>query len=83
MNAMITDNIKSIVIREYLQGKARDDIARDCALGAGTLSNIVSEWKANLEQYVVNGLRELALNLRKSSMSPLQCSRGFMMVSLL
>src|SRR4026209_1868814 len=83
MNSKITDNIKSIVIRQYLQGKARDDIARDCVLGAGTVSNIVSEWKVNLEQYIVNDLRELALNLRRSSMSPVQCSRGFMMVYLL
>ena len=35
MNTKISDSIKSTIIQQYLQGKSRDDIARDCGLGAG------------------------------------------------
>jgi citrate lyase gamma subunit len=53
MNPKMSDNIKSIVIEQYLQGKSRDDTSRDCGLGAGTVSNIIAAWKVNLTQYVV------------------------------
>jgi hypothetical protein len=29
-------------IMQYLQTKSRDDIARDCGLGVGTISNITA-----------------------------------------
>ena len=74
---------RSIVIQQYLQGKSRDDIAGDCELGAGTVSNIIAAWKANLDQYVVEDLRELGVNLKKSAISPAQCARGSKLVSML
>jgi len=42
MNTRISDSIKSTIIQQYLQGKSRDDIARGCSLGAGTVSNIIA-----------------------------------------
>lgn len=46
MSTKISDSIKStIIIQQYLQGKSRDDIARGCGLGAGTVSNIIVGWK--------------------------------------
>jgi hypothetical protein len=64
MTFTISNVTRSIVIQQYLRGKSRDDIARDCGLGAGTVSNIIAGWKANLDQYVVEDLRELGINLK-------------------
>lgn len=83
MTFTISNSTKSIVIQQYLQGKSRDDIARDCGLGAGTVSNIIAAWKANLDQYVVEDLRELGINLKKSAISPAQCARGSKIISTL
>jgi hypothetical protein len=76
MNFAISNSTRSIVIQQYLQGKSRDDIARDCGLGTGTVSNIIAGWKANLDHYVVEDLRELGINLKKFAISPAQCARG-------
>ena len=83
MTFAISSTTRSIVIQQYLQGKSRDDIAGDCELGAGTVSNIIAAWKANLDQYVVEDLRELGVNLKKSAISPAQCARGSKLVSML
>jgi CENP-B N-terminal DNA-binding domain len=83
MTFTISNVTRSIVIQQYLRGKSRDDIARDCGLGAGTVSNIIAGWKANLDQYVVEDLRELGINLKKSAISPAQCARGSKIISTL
>jgi hypothetical protein len=83
MIATISNSTRSIVIQQYLQGKSRDDIARDCDLGAGTVSNIIAGWKANLDKYVVEDLRELGINLKKSAVSPAQCACGIKIISML
>jgi hypothetical protein len=83
MTFTISNSTKSIVIQQYLRGKSRDDIARDCRLGSVTVSNIIAGWKANLDQYVVEDLRELGINLKKSAISPAQCARGSKIISTL
>jgi hypothetical protein len=83
MTFTISNVTRSIVIQQYLQGKSRDDISRDCGLGAGTVSNIIAGWKANLDHYVVEDLRELGINLKKSAISPAQCARGSKIISTL
>jgi hypothetical protein len=83
MNPKIAVSAKSIVIQQYLKGKSRDDIARGCGLSAGIISTIISEWRAKLGQYVVEDLHELGINLKRSAMNPLQCARGFKIISML
>jgi transposase len=39
----ISNDLKSLVIKEYLQGKSRDEIAQDYELAAGTVSNIIAD----------------------------------------
>jgi transposase-like protein len=53
----ITDDIKDEVIRLYLQGLSRNDIARTCGVGEGTVSNIIDEWKRSLDIPDVQSLR--------------------------
>jgi hypothetical protein len=43
MPARLPDNIKSLVIQQWLEGKARNDIAADNVLSDGAVTNIVNE----------------------------------------
>ena len=79
----IPHDIKSGIIEAYLQGTSRDEIARDLGLGAGTVSNILAEWKNQFGKNKVDGLRELAINLKKIGITATKCARGFVMVSTL
>lgn len=65
MNIKISDNMKSTVIRLYLQSSSRNDIARTCGLGQGTVSNILDEWKSSLAYSDLQALGELAANLKR------------------
>ena len=72
----ITNDMKDDVIRRYLQGESRNDIARTCGLGEGTVSNIEDEWKHSLGIPDVQSLRELAVNLKRCGIDALQCAEG-------
>ena len=47
MPAAIDPITKQRVVAQYLQGVSRDRIAADNGIGAGTVSNIIDEWKKN------------------------------------
>ena len=76
MNNKISDDIKSTVIRLYLQSTSRNDIARICGLGQGTVSNILDEWKLSLASPDVQSLRELGGNLKRIGIDAAQCAKG-------
>jgi transposase len=73
----ITDKRKDEVIRLYLQGLSRNDIARTCGVGEGTVSNIIDEWKRSLDIPDVQSLRDLAVNLKRCGIDAAQCAQGF------
>jgi hypothetical protein len=77
LNNFISGDMKRTVIRLYLQGKSRNDIARSCGLGEGTVSNIVDEWKQSLGYPDADSLRELAINLKRIGIDAAQCAEGF------
>ena len=54
LNNKISEEMKDEVIRLYLQGESRNDIARTCGLGEGTVSNIEDEWNSSLEFLMYN-----------------------------
>jgi hypothetical protein len=68
--------MKDEVIRLYLQGESRDDIARTCGVGKGTVSNIIDEWKRRLDIPDVQSLRDLAVNLKRRGIDATQCAEG-------
>jgi DNA-binding NarL/FixJ family response regulator len=68
--------MKDEVIRLYLQGLSRNDIARTCGLSQGTVSNIIDEWKCSLGIPDVQSLRDLAVNLKKCGIDAVQCAQG-------
>jgi hypothetical protein len=45
MPAAIDPVIKKQVVNQWLYGTSRDRIAADNDIGAGTVSNIIDEWK--------------------------------------
>jgi hypothetical protein len=45
MPAAIDSQAKKQVINQWLSGDSRDRIAADNGIGAGTVSNIINEWK--------------------------------------
>ena len=73
----ITDDMKDEVIRLYLQGLSRNDIARTCGVGEGTVSNVIDEWKRSLDIPDVQSLRDLAVNLKRYGIDAAQCAQGF------
>lgn len=68
---------KSLVIQQWLQGKARNDIAAENGVSSGAVTNIVKEWKHNLGFAAADELRELALTMKKVGISAAQCALGF------
>jgi 5'-3' exonuclease len=65
MPAAIDTQVKKQVVKQYLSGDSRDRIAADNGIGAGTVSNIVNEWKQGVEDSDYNSLRELAIYSKK------------------
>src|SRR5215212_3408247 len=77
----ITNDMKDEVIRLYLQGLSRNDIARTCGVGEGTVSNIIDEWKRSLDIPDVQSLRDLAVNLKRCGIDPVQCAQGLRIIN--
>ena len=71
MPSRLPDNYKSLVIHEWLNGEQRDKIAVDNGLSAGSVTNIVNQWRAALGFPTADALRELAVTLRKVGITAL------------
>ena len=66
MGSKIPKPIKIEVIRKWLQGKSRDQIANEVQIGAGTVSGIVKEYRRDDPEFDL--LREVGLNLINKGM---------------
>src|SRR6266705_4121917 len=65
MPSAIDSQVKKHVINQYLSGDSRDRIAADNGIGAGTVSNIIGEWKKGVEDSDYDSVRELAVYSKK------------------
>jgi uncharacterized protein (UPF0335 family) len=65
MPSPIDELVKRRVIEKWINGFPRDKIASDLQISAGTVSNIVSEFKNNLQGSDIDSIRELAAETRK------------------
>jgi uncharacterized protein (UPF0335 family) len=65
MPSLINELVKRKVTEKWINGFPRDKIASDLQIGAGTVSNIVSEFKNNLQGSDIDSVRELAAETRK------------------
>src|SRR6476646_4875123 len=59
--------IKVEVIRRWLQGKRRDEIAKEEGIGAGTVSSIINECRQNDSEFDL--LRQAAVKLKNQGES--------------
>jgi hypothetical protein len=69
MPAAIDTRVKKQVINQWLSGDSRDRIAADNDIGAGTVSNIINEWKKGVEDSEYDSVRELAVSSKKQGLS--------------
>jgi hypothetical protein len=76
MQPRVTRTSKSLVIVDWLRGLGRDPIADKQGLSTGTVTNIIREWSAGLEEGVADELREFALALRKLGLTAPRCAVG-------
>jgi hypothetical protein len=76
MPVHISQDIRYGIIRHWLMGESRDQIASQLGISKGTVSNVVNEWRNNLGSYIADDLRELSLSLKKAQLSPLECASG-------
>jgi hypothetical protein len=83
MPLRIPGDIRTAVIRDWLNGKPRDAIARDNSLSAGSVSNIINDWRNDLTHPVADALRELGIMLRKSRITASECALGFRLASII
>ncbi|MGA9171131.1 MAG: hypothetical protein WBZ20_13415, partial [Nitrososphaeraceae archaeon] len=76
MPTRISETVKSAVIRQWLDGIARDTIAANNDLSGGGVTNIINEWRQGLGSSVADDLRELAVALKKIGITAAQCALG-------
>jgi hypothetical protein len=69
MPAAIDPVIKKQVINQWLSGDSRDRIAADNGIGAGTVSNIIDEWKKGVQDSDYESIRELSVFCKKQGVT--------------
>jgi hypothetical protein len=65
MPAAIDTQVKKQVVNQWLSGDNRDRIAADNNIGAGTVTNIINEWKNGIDGSEYDSVRELTVSLKK------------------
>src|SRR5436190_24347840 len=65
MPPALNESVKDRVRRLWFAGDARKNIAAECQIGTGSVSNIVNEWTKGLDESDLEWIRELAVQLKK------------------
>ncbi len=69
MPAPTDEIVKRRVVQQWLAGEAREKIIADNDIGAGTVSIIVDDYKAGLDNFDLDSFRELTLEAKKRGIS--------------
>lgn len=83
MRQRVPTHIREEIIRKWLSGEQRDKIASDISIGAGTVTNIISEWKEEIGIPTADTLRILATELKRLNINASQCVRGFNLLNII
>lgn len=83
MPSKIPDTIRSTVIQMYLEGRFRDEIARECGLSTGAVSGIFLNWKKLVGTVLADQIIDLSRGLRRIGISVVQCATGFRIYRML
>ena len=70
MPAPIGEIVKRRVVQQWLAGEAREKITAENDIGAGTISIIVDDYKAGLDNFNLDSFRELTIEAKKRGMTP-------------
>jgi hypothetical protein len=82
MPLKIPSEVRASVIRDWLNGKPRDTVARDNVVSSGAVSNMVNNWR-EATAYDADALRELGIMFRKLGITAPQSAIGFRLASIL
>jgi hypothetical protein len=77
MNYKISEDIRRKIIRLWLDGKSRKDVALICDVSEGTVSNVIADWKQKLDERDADALRQLGINMKRSGTDASQCAQGY------
>src|SRR5919112_69802 len=77
------DILESQVIRDYLNGKTRNQIAIDNNTSPGNVSNITNEWKRRIGKSDGEEIRDFVKSVRKAGLSVKQCADGYRTTQLM
>jgi hypothetical protein len=75
--------LEASVIRDYLKGNTRKQIAMDNSTSTGNVSNITNEWKKRIGKPEAESIREFAKLVKDSKISIGQCAEGFRIANLM
>ena len=76
-------SIKALVIQDYLNGISRDQTAKQRGVSAGSVSNIIKNWKQEIQGSNVEKIRSFSKTVFNSGISVYQCARGYRMERIL
>ena len=68
MPTAIEAKVKKQVINEWLTRDSRDSVAANNNIGAGTITNIINEWKKGVQDSEYQSVRELAVYSKKEGL---------------
>ena len=83
MNSNISENTKQTVIRLWVEGNSRKDIALVSGVSEGTVSNIIAEWTQKLGEGDAEAIRELGINMKRLGIDADQCAEGLRISSIM
>ena len=83
MRPQIPVDIKEEIIRQWLNGLSRDQIALNNYISTGATTNIINEWTTALGKPEADALRVLGRTIRSSGLSLVQCAVGFRIRNML
>lgn len=70
-------HLELTVIRSWLKGKSRDEIALEFGKSQGTISNIISTLRNSMTRYDFDSMRQLAKELRRAELTVDNRAVGF------
>ena len=65
MPPALEENTRDRVRELWFSGESRKNIAVECRIGAGSVTNIINELRNGLEESDLECIRELAVHLKK------------------
>src|SRR5215217_3024891 len=83
MTSNISETTRQTVIRLWVEGNSRNDIALLSGVSEGTVSNIIAEWRQKLGDGDAEAIRELGINMKRLEIDAAQCAEGLRISSIM